>query len=106
MNLKQQTQLYTGLLRNGICEYIYIFTLGRGYPCINEPSVLLFSGCNGFETGLLLIYIYFTTFITVYMGCLIIMVRPMEIRIHCQLNNNVDIFCDNNRPWLRMTSTA
>ena len=36
-------------LLTGICEY---FTLGRGWPCLNESSVLLFNGLVEFETGL------------------------------------------------------
>ena len=50
LSLKQQAQSYTGLLLTGICEYIY---LESKLPCTSERLVLLFSGRNEFETGLL-----------------------------------------------------
>ena len=34
-------------------EFVKIFTLGRGWPCKTESSVLLFSGRDEFETILL-----------------------------------------------------
>ena len=69
----------------GICEY---FNLGRGQPCTNKSSALLFSSYDEFETGLLVVCLM----TSLEQGRLIVVLYKRRIMVRAWSKNGGKLF--------------